>query len=187
MLLNYGVGEDSWEFLGVQGDPTIPSWRRSVLNIHWKDWCWSWNSNTLATWYKELTRLKSPWCWGRLKVGGEEDDRMRWLEGITDSVDIELVMDREAWHAAVNGVTKSQTWLSNWTELNWGVLSFFFKILFIYFLPPWVFIALCRFSLVAASRGYCSLWLRASHCDDFSCCRSRTLECTGFSSCTIQV
>ena len=45
MLLNCGVGEDSWESLGLQGDPTSPFWRRSVLNIHWKDWCWSWNSN----------------------------------------------------------------------------------------------------------------------------------------------
>ena len=34
-----------------------------VLNIHWKDWCWSWNSNTLATWCEELTHLKGPWCW----------------------------------------------------------------------------------------------------------------------------
>ena len=48
---------------------------KSLLNIHRKDWCWSWNSNTLATWYKELTHLKRPWCWERLKAGGEGDDR----------------------------------------------------------------------------------------------------------------
>ena len=49
--------------------------KKSVLNIHWKDWCWSLNSNNLASWCKELTRLKSPWCWERLKVGGEGDDK----------------------------------------------------------------------------------------------------------------
>ena len=75
MGLNCGVGEDSWESLGLQGDPTSPFWRRSVLGIHWKDWCWSWNSNTLATWCKELTYLKRRWCWERLEVGGEGDDR----------------------------------------------------------------------------------------------------------------
>ena len=47
----------------------------SLLNIHWKDCCWSWNSNTLATWCEELTHLKRPWCWERLKAGGEGDER----------------------------------------------------------------------------------------------------------------
>ena len=75
MLLNYGVGEDSWEPVGLQGDQTSPSLRKSVLNIHWKDWCWSWNSNPLATWCEELTHWKRPWCWERLKVGGEGDNR----------------------------------------------------------------------------------------------------------------
>ena len=49
--------------------------RKSVLNIHLKDWCQSWNSNTLATWWEELTHLKRPWCWERLKAGEEGDDR----------------------------------------------------------------------------------------------------------------
>ena len=49
------VLEKTWESPGLQGDPTSPFWRRSVLNIHWKDWCWSWNSDTLASWCKELT------------------------------------------------------------------------------------------------------------------------------------
>ena len=71
--LNCGVGEDSWESLGLQGDPIRPSWRKSVLNIHWKDRCWSWNSNTLSTWCKEVTHLKRSWCWERLKAGGGVD------------------------------------------------------------------------------------------------------------------
>ena len=45
------------------------------MNIHWKDWCWSWNSNTLATWHEQVIHLKSPWCWERLSVRGEGVDR----------------------------------------------------------------------------------------------------------------
>ena len=75
MLLNCGVGEDSWESFGLQGDPTSPSWRRSVLGVHWKNWCWSWNSNTLATSCEELTHWKRPWCLEGLGAGGEGDDR----------------------------------------------------------------------------------------------------------------
>ena len=70
------VGKCSWESLGLQGDPTSPSYRKSVLNIHWKDWCWSLSSNALATWCKEPIHWKRPWCWERLKVG--EGDNREW-------------------------------------------------------------------------------------------------------------
>ena len=61
--------------LGLQRDQTSPSYRKSVLNICWKNWCWSWNSKTLATWCKEQTQWKRPWCWERLKAGGEGGKR----------------------------------------------------------------------------------------------------------------
>ena len=60
---------------------------------------------------------------GRRRRGWQ---RMRWLDGITDLMDAclselrELVMDRQAWHAAIHGFVKSRIWLSDWTELNWG-------------------------------------------------------------------
>ena len=52
------------------------SWRKSILNIHWKDWCWSWSSSTLATWCEEPTHWKRPWCWERLRA--EEEGSRRW-------------------------------------------------------------------------------------------------------------
>ena len=49
--------------------------RRSVLGVPWKDWCWSWNSNTVATWCEEPTHWKRPWCWKRLRAGGKGENR----------------------------------------------------------------------------------------------------------------
>ena len=59
--------------------------RKSLLNIHWKDWCWSWNFKTLNTWCKELTHWKRPWWWERLKAGGEGDNRGwdGWMASMT--------------------------------------------------------------------------------------------------------
>ena len=80
-----GVGEDSWESLGLQGDQTSQSKRKSVLNIHWMDWCWSWSHNPLATWCGELTHWKRLWCWEMLKTGGEGDNRGwdGWMVSLT--------------------------------------------------------------------------------------------------------
>ena len=55
--------------------PVIPKGNQYFLyflNIHWKDWCWNWSSNTLATWCEESIHWKRPWCWERLKAKGEE-------------------------------------------------------------------------------------------------------------------
>ena len=108
--LNCGVGEDSWESQGLQGDPTSPSSRRSVLGVHWKDWCWSWNSNTLATSCEELTHWKRPWCWEILGAGGEGDDKVwdGWMASPT----------RWAWVWVNSGSWYGQGGLACWD--SWG-------------------------------------------------------------------
>ena len=61
--------------------------KESFLGVHWKDWYWSWNSNTLTTWWEELTHLKRPWCWERLKAE-EEGDR-----GVSSSHQVAKVLE----------------------------------------------------------------------------------------------
>ena len=124
MVLNCGVGEDSWESLGIQEDPTSPSERKSVLNNHWKDWCWSWNFNNLASWYKELTHWKRSWCWERLTAGGEGDNRGwdGWMASLTQRTWVWINCGSWQWTERPGVLqsmgSQSQIRLRDWTELN---------------------------------------------------------------------
>ena len=125
--------EDSWESLGLKGDPNSPFWRRSVLGVHRKDWCWSWNSNTLATSCEELTYWKRLWCWEGLGAEGEGDDRGwdGWMASRTRWTWV-WVNSRSWWWTGRPCVLRfmgSQRVGHDWaTELNWtdhgGWMSF---------------------------------------------------------------
>ena len=95
-------------------------------DILWKDWCWSWNSNTLATWCEELTHLKRPRCWERSKVGRDGENRGLdgWMASLTQWTWI-WVISRSWWQTGRPGVLPSMgsqrvghNWWLNWTELR---------------------------------------------------------------------
>ena len=98
--------------------------RWSVLSVHWKDWCWSWNSNTLTIWCEDLTHWKRPWFWEGLGSGGEGDDRGwdGWMASPTQWIWV-WVNSRSWWWARRPGMlwfTVLQRVGHNWaTELNW--------------------------------------------------------------------
>ena len=129
-----------------------PSWRRSVLGVHWKDW-WNWNSNTLATSCEELTRWKRPWCWEGLGTGAEGDDRgwNGWMTSPTWRTWV-WVNSGSLWWTVRPGVLwfmGSQRVGHDWVaELNWIQLKIFFssviyKIVYIYSVQCVDFIYVC--------------------------------------------
>ena len=116
-----------------RSNQSILIFRKSVLNIHWKDWCWSWNSNTLAIWCEELTRWKRLWCWARLKA--EEGDDRGWDGWMAPPTQWTWVWasSRSWWWTGKPGVAKSLTYLSNWTDLMKAIVSYLFTPLSYFF------------------------------------------------------
>ena len=103
--------------------PVNPKGNQPWINIHWKDWCWSWNSNVLATSCKEPIHWKRPWCWERLKAGGERDNTGwdGWMASLTPWMWV-WVNSRSWWWMWFMGRRVGHDWA---TELNWRFTWFY--------------------------------------------------------------
>ena len=111
----------------------------SVLGVQWKNWCWSWNSNTLATWCKELTHLKRPWYWERLKLGEEEDNTgwEGWMVSLTQWAWAWVNSRNWRWTGrlgmlwSMGSQSVGHDWVTelNWTEKRWPFIKSFLPLL----------------------------------------------------------
>ena len=151
-----GWAPRNWCFWTVVLEKTLESPLDSkeiqpVLGVHWKDWCWSWNSNTLATSCEELTHWKRPWCWEGLEAGGKGDDRGwdGWMTSPTQWIWV-WVNSRNWWWTGRHGVLRSmgsQRVRHDWaTELYWTELSY---VLLVDCRSP----SNCNFEVYFSSRG----------------------------------
>ena len=129
MLLSCGLGEVYWESLGLQGDQTSQSKRKSILNIYWKDWCQSWNSNTLATSFESWLIGKDSDAgrdWGQEEKGTREDEKAgwhHWLDG-REFGWIPRVGDGQGGLECCDSwghKEPDRTERLNWSELNWYI------------------------------------------------------------------
>ena len=114
LLLNYGVGENSWESLGEHEDQTCQSYGKSTLDIHWNDWRLSWSSNTLATWWKNQLIGKDPGAWkgwGQEEQRETKDEMVGWNYGLNGHEFKQTLGDSEGtWRSSVLQFMGSQSW-----------------------------------------------------------------------------